>query len=58
MIILSSASKIAMLSIVFASILLTAFGIEITEPLKGLSLMIVWYYFGRNTNSNNSKNIE
>jgi hypothetical protein len=44
--ILNSASKIAMLSVVFALILLTAFGVETTEPLKSLALMIVGYYFG------------
>ena len=45
MTILNSASKIAMLSVVFALIGLTAFQIEILEPLKTVSLMIIWYYF-------------
>lgn len=34
-----------MLSVVFAIIALTAFQIEVTEPLKSLALMIIWYYF-------------
>jgi hypothetical protein len=44
--ILNSASKIAMLSVVFSLIFLTAFHIEVTEPLKSLAIMIVGYYFG------------
>lgn len=57
MYILNSASKIAMLSVVFALILLTAFNIEVTEPLKSLAIMIVGYYFGGKNNAmENNKN--
>jgi hypothetical protein len=49
--ILNSASKIAMLSVVFAHIILTALQIEVTEPLKSLALMIVGYYFGGKNNA-------
>jgi uncharacterized membrane protein len=44
--ILSSASKIAMLAMVFWVILLTAFHIEITEPMRTIAFSIVAFYFG------------
>ena len=47
MYILNSASRIAMLWALFGVIILTAFGIEITEPMKTICLMIISFYFGK-----------
>lgn len=35
--------------------LLTGLGIEVTEPLKTISLMIVSFYFGREIKSNHEE---
>lgn len=51
MIILSSASKIALLLIILGIFVLTYLGIEINEPLKTISLMVVSFYFGWKTKS-------
>lgn len=53
--ILSSASKLAMLFMVGAVVLLTGLWIEITEPMKTIALMIVSFYFGNKTKSLNEK---
>ena len=45
--IISSASRIAMLSALFGVIILTALHIEITEPMKTICLMIISFYFGK-----------
>ena len=49
--IFKSASKIAMLLTVIGAFMLTAFSIEITEPLKTISLMIISFYFWGKTKS-------
>jgi len=41
-----SASRMAMLFTIFGAFALTAAGIDITEPLKTISLMVVSFYFG------------
>lgn len=51
MYILNSASKIALLLIIVGIFILTYLGIEINEPLKTISLMIVSFYFGWKTKS-------
>jgi len=56
--ILESASKIAMLSVVFWMMAMTAFWIEITEPMKTISLMIVSFYFGKTNTDNSIPNIK
>lgn len=47
--ILKSASKISLLLIVFAIIVLTWLSIEVTEPLKTIAIMITSFYFGNKT---------
>lgn len=47
-----SASKIAMLLTIANVFILTAFGIEITEPMKTISLMIISFYFGKGSENN------
>lgn len=49
--ILNSASKIAMLTVLFALVGLNAGQIEVMEPLKSLAIMIVGYYFGGKNSS-------
>lgn len=42
-----SASRVAMLSSLFGVMAMTAAGIEITEPMKTICLMIISFYFGK-----------
>ncbi len=49
--ILQSASKLAMLMALLAVIMLTAFRIDITEPMKTICLMIVSFYFGKGSSN-------
>ncbi len=51
MYILNSASKIALLLIIIGIFVLTYLGIDINEPLKTISLMVVSFYFGWKTKS-------
>ena len=52
MAIITSASKIALLLIIVGIFILTYLGIDINEPLKTISLMVVSFYFGWKTKSN------
>ena len=46
MYLLKSASKMALLLIIIGIFVLTYMQIEINEPLKTISLMVVSFYFG------------
>ena len=47
-----SATRISLLTVIFWTFLLTGLWIEITEPLKTISLMVISFYFGREIKSN------
>ena len=50
--IFSSATKIVLLLITIAVIWMTWMWIEVTEPLKNLSIMVFSFYFGQKTMDN------
>ncbi len=50
---LSSATKITLLALVFALIALTAFKITDPETFKTVILMVVSFYFGQKANPTN-----
>ena len=52
----SSATKLSLLIIILAVVWLNLLNIEVTEPLKTISIMVVSFYFGTKS-SNNTNSI-